>query len=309
MELAAAPKPTTSQFFSDEDADIIICADDRVNFRLYKVILAKASPVFEGMLSLPQTPPQTDGEESPDWIAGKPVLPLSEDSHTLETLFRLCYPVEHPQLTQLVEVHRVLEAARKYQMDAIADRVRVTWLALAEDDPLRAFALASTRYWGEEARIAARFALAKPVWPLEALALPNEFKGIPAGTAVQLISYHRKCGEAISIRLNNQAWSTQLYDSSACPHCLGKDAGSSISLKLKDWYTSYLKRVLPALIAQPAPTTVTDPALFQESLAHTFGSLHCDTPSHHIERSRQITQSLATELERVLAEVVLDLEF
>ncbi|THH02296.1 hypothetical protein EW026_g589 [Hermanssonia centrifuga] len=266
MELAAAPKPTTSQFFSDEDADIIICADDRVNFRLYK------------------TPPQTDGEESPDWIAGKP-------------------------LTQLVEVHRVLEAARKYQMDAIADRVRVTWLALAEDDPLRAFALASTRYWGEEARIAARFALAKPVWPLEALALPNEFKGIPAGTAVQLISYHRKCGEAISIRLNNQAWSTQLYDSSACPHCLGKDAGSSISLKLKDWYTSYLKRVLPALIAQPAPTTVTDPALFQESLAHTFGSLHCDTPSHHIERSRQITQSLATELERVLAEVVLDLEF
>jgi len=53
-------------------------------FRVHKVILSIASPVFEEMFSLPQPATEED----------LPVCDIFEDAATVEALLRLVYPVE-----------------------------------------------------------------------------------------------------------------------------------------------------------------------------------------------------------------------
>ena len=58
MALLPSGSPVTNTVprapFDDDDADIIFRSSDADDFRLYRVILAKASPVFRTMLQLPQ---------------------------------------------------------------------------------------------------------------------------------------------------------------------------------------------------------------------------------------------------------------
>ena len=90
MERNSSTRPP----FDDADADVIFRSSDGVEFRLYKNAIAKASPVFRDMFTLPDGPALTTEPQ---------VVPLTEDADTLERLFRLCYPVERPRFASLEE--------------------------------------------------------------------------------------------------------------------------------------------------------------------------------------------------------------
>ncbi|RDX42705.1 hypothetical protein OH76DRAFT_1410874 [Lentinus brumalis] len=187
---------TTRSPFDDTDGDIVIRSSDEVEFRLYKNIIAKASPVFQGMLTLPSG---ADAPEEPQTV------PLTEDADTLEALFRLCYPVERPRFTDFNRLRAVLEAARKYEMGFVSTSLKDSLLQFIETDPLRVYATGYILQFGDVARAAARRLLeipdfADPVPP------PPEFTEIPAMALHYVFEYRRKCAIAARSVLDNMDW-------------------------------------------------------------------------------------------------------
>ena len=105
--------PKTIPPFDDEDADVIVKSSDGDEFRLYKVILAKASHVFGSAFSIPQGTPPASTLDPPEVIDGLPAIYLTEDTRTLTLMFSLCYPMIPPVLDSLHDVYNLLEAAMK----------------------------------------------------------------------------------------------------------------------------------------------------------------------------------------------------
>ncbi|EGN96989.1 hypothetical protein SERLA73DRAFT_140858 [Serpula lacrymans var. lacrymans S7.3] len=151
-----APSP-----FDHPKADIILRSSDNVDFRVFKLFLSLASPFFEAMFELPQPSPESSGDEVKDGLA---VISVTEDSSTLNTFLRFCYPstlAEDPNLEELTDVVKVLDAARKYSLELIEKKVghALGSPAVLEKEPFRAFAIACHSKLENETRIAAKSTL------------------------------------------------------------------------------------------------------------------------------------------------------
>ncbi|KAI9067249.1 hypothetical protein FKP32DRAFT_266974 [Trametes sanguinea] len=196
----ADSQPTIRPPFDDLDADIVLRSVDDVDFHVYKVILAKASPVFRDMFTLPDTKAGTMKE-------GLPVVHLQESADTLETLLRICYPVERPALVALADDEQIdeaslaLKAAKKYdilpaihtltqQLEAILDSTS------AEYHALHIYAVAYLLEMPSLVRKAARRVIGAKRWlttsanPSAAPPPDNLHAGMPPG-------YHILTGEAV----------------------------------------------------------------------------------------------------------------
>ncbi|KAF8988932.1 hypothetical protein BDQ17DRAFT_1373767 [Cyathus striatus] len=102
--------------FNGKNADLILRSSDGVHFSVHKAILSVASNVFRDIFSWPQTDSgNMDGERTSVY--------MSEDSSTLDSLLRFCYPVKYPIIDDLWAAAKILEAAIKYQMEEIAEIV------------------------------------------------------------------------------------------------------------------------------------------------------------------------------------------
>ncbi|RDX47844.1 hypothetical protein OH76DRAFT_1484295 [Lentinus brumalis] len=183
--------------FDDEDADIVFRSCDNVDFRLYRVIIATASRVMHDMLTLPSDP-------SAD-AASPPVVPLTETARTLENVFRLCCPVEHPTITTLEDVHAVLEAARKYEMPAVTANLRWVIKLILPKEPLRVYGIAYMLEMEDVAREAAKLLLEEPSLHLPTIA-PPEFQVIPALAIHTVHVYRQKCVEAALRAVDDLDW-------------------------------------------------------------------------------------------------------
>lgn len=297
------PERTLHQYFSDEDADVIIRSSDDVHFKMYKVVLSKASPFFKDMFSLPQSPHVVDDRAS-DFIDGVPVVDLTEKSRTLDFLFSFSYPCPNPELKSLDDVHVVLEAANKYQMEDVILYARRSWNELSALDPLRAFAIACNRHWEEEAHAAALLSLREPVWPLEPPMAP-EFRHISADTAIRLMSYQRRCGMAAKNAALDIQWTNGIFDASSCTHCLGSFTMTQ-TRRIRDWFALYAKQVAPHLQEQPSGLAASKRSLVDSSIHQVFDIAPCDVEMHCIERIRQIVQVFSDEIDKVVAQVRLN---
>lgn len=89
-----------------------------------------ASPVFEGLFSIPQP------------LSGSPVVDVPETSQVLEPILRLCYPVDKPDLSDIVTVAKILAVAEKYEMASIIAQLDPILVAFIPSAPKQAFALA-----------------------------------------------------------------------------------------------------------------------------------------------------------------------
>ncbi|KAI0305826.1 hypothetical protein B0F90DRAFT_1609499, partial [Multifurca ochricompacta] len=65
--------------FDDADADIILRSADNFDFRVYRVILSKASPVFRDMFTFPH-PGSCGKSDDDDHKDGLPLVRLPESS-------------------------------------------------------------------------------------------------------------------------------------------------------------------------------------------------------------------------------------
>ena len=196
IQEAAAP-------FNRHDADFVITTVDGVNFRVFRSILMLGSEHFEGMFTVPQPPRHGDNDvtESDDHT----ILPengvlVTEDSETMDTFLRICYPhtAAQVEVATLTHLGKVLAAGQKYVSPPVVDRMRRSLVQsrFLDNEPLCVFAIACSLELEEEAQEAAKKAIMKGHVPMKEEAVCREMDAISAG------AYHRL------LRLN-QARSSQ----------------------------------------------------------------------------------------------------
>jgi hypothetical protein len=105
--------------FDHAKADITLRSSDNINFRVFRLFLFFASPFSETHFDIPQ-PVEENGDQEITSATGMAARPSV--SKTLDALLRFCYPstlVDDPSIEVLKDAMDVLEAARKYSLDAI----------------------------------------------------------------------------------------------------------------------------------------------------------------------------------------------
>ncbi|KAH9930356.1 uncharacterized protein B0H18DRAFT_1117037 [Fomitopsis serialis] len=181
--------------FDDPTADLILRTSDLVDFRVFRLILRLASPVFASMLEVGQAPPgaadrsQTESDESRD---GCPVVPIQEDSTTVETLLRIIYPMKDPALGDLPQLHYIIAAALKYEMEQAVALGTTALLSFVSKEPLRVWAIAARNRLEVEARTAADEVNRQQISVLDSF--PPEMQDITAGAYYRLLRYRRLGG-------------------------------------------------------------------------------------------------------------------
>ena len=153
---AAATEPAAvipiSTDFCANDADVIIRAAGTLDFRAHKAILSLVSPFFKDMFTLPQPP-----SIAPETL---PHVDVEEPPKTWENILRAIYPIPNPTIITLGNLHSLLLAAKKYEMQFIIDK-RTKELenrALVQRVPLRLYSIACSCGLDEVAKFVARHA-------------------------------------------------------------------------------------------------------------------------------------------------------
>nr|VWP02265.1 Extracellular lipase (EC [Ganoderma boninense] len=177
------PIPTASYPFNKANADIILRTSDRVDFHVYSQILVAASPFFEGMFDVPQPP--LDQQELK---YGRPIIDVSETSKALDTLLRICYPINKPDSRSLEEIELALAAAIKFEMELpktmlIAELKSKT---LTRRHPLEVWGIACRLGLEGVARCAAKEVASSPDFKVL-----GDMDGIMAGDYFRLREYLR----------------------------------------------------------------------------------------------------------------------
>ncbi|KAI0254431.1 hypothetical protein BJV78DRAFT_1184301 [Lactifluus subvellereus] len=175
--------------FDDWDVDLIIrsaplivpasvtLAGNRgiaTDFRVHKLFLIKASPVFERLLGESSSPGPSNpsGDEASDLGIRRdnhddlPVLCLSEDRDTLHRLLSAIYPTDVVYPQTLEAMMKTYAAARKYAMSSALALMRTYCNRVARivttENAFRAYLFAFNEGLKEEALEAAQLTLSQP---------------------------------------------------------------------------------------------------------------------------------------------------
>jgi hypothetical protein len=198
------------------DADIILRSSDGRDFRVMKVLLSLASPIFKDMFSLPQSP--NDMNNAKDDL---PIVDLTEDSGTIQNLLAFYYPAIYSResRTTISDVSALLEAANKYEMKEVLS-AGGQWLTkpqFLEQEPLRVYAIACQRGFEAEAVLAVNHTLREPLLKILEGKIYPELKSIDAGKLYAVLLYRKKCAEAAMEVAKNHRWiSATHYDIFEC---------------------------------------------------------------------------------------------
>ncbi|EPT05080.1 hypothetical protein FOMPIDRAFT_134346 [Fomitopsis schrenkii] len=263
MELRDAPAP-----FNKSTADVILRSSDRCDFRVRRVILAEASPVFEGMFDLPQPPHQHESSVSGGAHRdGLPILVMQEDSRTLDVLLRICYPVMNPTFDSLEALSPVLAAAVKYAVDGAIATIRADLRKFMKQYPLRVFCLSMHHGFLEEAEEAAKASLTHTRRNLLAADTP-ELELVNGKVPLYLINYHQACADTLCVlksRLpfvdhDDWAWFLCDEDEEVCPSDLTVNGpvflGNGVVANPARWWSNYKVSAYDKLQSTPCGTTI-----------------------------------------------------
>ncbi|TFK86348.1 hypothetical protein K466DRAFT_524312 [Polyporus arcularius HHB13444] len=314
--------------FDDTDADIIIRSADGVDFRLYKVVLAKASSVFRDMFTLP------DGSQR----VGEPqVVDVTEDADTLEGLLRFCYPVSRPAFQSLDELGPVLSAAKKYEMHSVLeDSVRSFEALLPTASLLRAYTLACLLELPDIVRRSAKLLLARDPNCFEAVPMPPEFRTLPCEVMYVFAVYRGKFRKA-ALSVVDDSWEwllsgdhryKMLYSNKGNPHMhstwiwlsctdCGEDdttrglwAGRKSArtfLRPRKWYARYIRGIMDILVECPSPEIPGEAALRERALSEAASCGTC-APLAPLQLP-EFARLLLIRLQAALGEITLELPF
>ena len=256
--------------FDHPKADVILRSSDNVDFRVFKLFLSLASPFFATMFELPQ-PSEGKSEDAGEIKDSLVVIPVTEDSRTMDALLRFCYPctlAKNPPLDHFKDVVNVLEAAKKYSLDEVENEISQALFnpKILEVDSLRCFAIARRARLHDQTIMAAKYSLREPL-------IPGWFEEVDLVTAADLLAlltYHQKCGSALQKLHLSFSWIEQHYQNrTAGAWILGQDtAGRSCSCpKSKtvqlfqgqycvQWWEDFMKATFEALKDRPCAGTI-----------------------------------------------------
>ncbi|KZT67855.1 hypothetical protein DAEQUDRAFT_739103 [Daedalea quercina L-15889] len=137
--LKTAPYPFDNVY---SDADVILRTPDGTRFYVHKAILRIASAFFAELFSLPQ-PPSLDSTSGEGPACPEiPIIPITEDSNTIERLLRMYYPIQRPEVSNFESLAPVLGAAMKYDMPVVTDILTRSLSRRTATHPLQVFAIA-----------------------------------------------------------------------------------------------------------------------------------------------------------------------
>ena len=304
---AAAP-------FDHVKADIILRSSDNIDFRVFKLFLSLASPFFETLFDIPQPDEEIEAQEIRD---GLPVIPVTEDSKTLDALLRFCYPctlADDPKLEVLKDAVDVLEAARKYSLDVIEMKARKAIVSpkILEVEPLRCFAIAHRGRLREETLLAAKSTLTQPLIP----SWFQEVELISATDLLSLLTYHKKCADAVYALRLDLSWITSHYGSlQGCPFLSGRctyscgcprgkpAAGQRYTLYSTpvQWWEEFMEETFTGLQDRPCKETVKTSA---EKTVQTVRARNCQACSPNIaEGMRDFVDFFTGKIEELVSKV------
>lgn len=258
MEDASKSDLTFASPFDDADADLIIRSSDSVYFRVYRVILAKASGVFKGMFTVPQPDPSMITAD-----IGPPIVPLSEDGRTLYRLLQLCYPIADPDLTSLEDISHLQAVCDKYEMEGLMKNLERPLGNFIETNPLRVFAIACRAKFADKAREAAKRCLSHPLTYILESHVP-EYKYLSIATYKVLPAFHHRCTQATS-RVASSACNPWIIDTSfcflQCKECPASETkiavvGQSTPMLPRRWWRAYMDSVSQALRERADPSVI-----------------------------------------------------
>ena len=146
----------TSTFFTTDDGDVVLRAgtepDSKHDFRVHKIILSLASPVFKDMFTLPQPPDQTLHEQHQ-----LSVIDVADPPKVLDAILRYIYPgAEPPKITEPQTLSVLLSAADKYNITSIYPTLRGILETFTSVYPFRMYIIACRFGFSEEAKQAAK---------------------------------------------------------------------------------------------------------------------------------------------------------
>ncbi|KAI0339872.1 hypothetical protein BDW22DRAFT_550945 [Trametopsis cervina] len=258
--------PTVSPLFNDNDADVIIRTSDNVDFRVHKLILKRASSVFDDMFNVPTT---VHAEEIQTVV-------VTEDGSTLTKLFQLCYPMSGPSFDNIQQIGKLLRVCDKYQMVDMMNRLaKLSLGAFMQSDPLQAYALACCARADEEVRKAAFYCLGKSLSEI----INGGISGIPHITVPSyhaLLKYHHACSRAAQETITSWTFSSwvkptastrtycwlrekfDLYNNkhSNCPFTETKVDWDGASLRVYKWWEVYMKNIAETFSEAYPPSPV-----------------------------------------------------
>ncbi|KAG1807512.1 uncharacterized protein BJ212DRAFT_1387152 [Suillus subaureus] len=305
--------------FDHAQADVILRSADGVEFRVFKLFLSLASPFFETLFSLPQAPDGATDQEMKDDLA---VIAVSEDSKTLDSFLRFCYPstlADDPSLENLTDVLSMLAAARKYSLDLIEKKVcqALANPKVLETEPIRCFTVARNARLTQETITAARHTLRQPLIPAQF----SEIGLITASELLALLTYHKNCSTAVQPLTKDFKWLTDHYGSyNGCawlfgPYCNGSCRCGQVTDKrfsfwgihTVTWWVTYMQELSELLMDRPSGDTVRTAA---ERTIQTVRSTGCAACSSIVkENMTELSNLLALKVDEAAAAIELEMDF
>ncbi|KAI5992384.1 hypothetical protein F5J12DRAFT_726960, partial [Pisolithus orientalis] len=164
-----------------------------------------------------------------------------EDSKTPGSLLRFCYPctlAEDPVLEDFREVIDVLDAAKKYSLDAIQQAVRKSLFIpkILETNSLRCFAIACRTRMQDECELAAKYTLREPL----ILGWFEEIELITSAELLSLLTYHRMCSNAVYFFKRNLSWIPDELKQGHGVSCRCQHDEDWDSPALGDWWQAFI---------------------------------------------------------------------
>ena len=194
------PEKSAEAPFDDPQADLILQSSDEVHFRVFKLILSLASPIFKDMFSIPSPPSKKPDDEVQ-------VVHLTEHSTALDVFLRHMYPVRSPNGDKLLYASILAEFARKYQVESLDVSITAYLKDSIERDPVGVYAIAVTYGYNDVRTSAARSCLRLPSSGL----LSSYLRCATAEHISDLMRYHAACGEAASaVAASDRTWFSAL---------------------------------------------------------------------------------------------------
>ena len=176
----------------------MVQSSDLVNFRVNKVVLSVSSPFFADMFALPQPP---DNEV----IDGLPVVRLSEEAETLNSLLTMLYPIPYVVPDGYDKALQLLAASQKYDMGGVQYSIRTeieSWrpIALTGTEAFRAFAISSGAKLLPEMETSARHTLN---FPMTLEYLSDELPLFEGWALRDLVRYRKRCRDRFITTLDS----------------------------------------------------------------------------------------------------------
>lgn len=175
----------SDETFNWPDGDVILRAThgtDSRDFRVHKLFLSFASPVFKDTFSLPQPSSAVSNVETID---------VTCPPRALEVILRFVYPsTDSPAINDLTLLSEVLVIADKYEIRAAQSRFRSSLMEFVKTEPLRVYAIACRLGYEDEMKIASSHTTSIHLPNLTKL--PDEFEFVPATAYHRLILLHAK---------------------------------------------------------------------------------------------------------------------